>query len=243
MVFAQQSDIKNEIFSTEMNKIKIINKEIKSTDFESVQIQVEETIPEYLTNYLLDWLKEYIEEGKTIKNEETLQFGFSLLRFRIAENILYIEGPDYKSIPFSWTKNLTKTFLVFREQKFTIESFDLESEYAKLQDTGIVGIEFDKEPFIMSRYEPSKNNAKDSGWFIGSLKEEIDNNDSKNLSVKSLYEIVLRQPLSLSYLFFPCKSFISFENGEIEVINGDYLLKPKKGSYVEQKAANTVYKK
>ncbi|NRD19005.1 hypothetical protein HNV08_03015 [Winogradskyella eckloniae] len=224
-----------------MNKIKIINKEIKSINFDSVQIQVEESIPELLTNYLLDWLEKYVEEGKTIENEETLQFGFSMLKFQIEKNILHIKGPDYKLIPFNWTKNLTNTFLVFKEQKFTVESFNLESEYAKLQDTAIVGIEFDKQPFIMSRYEPSKNNPNDSGWFIGSLKEEIDNNNPKNLSVKSLYEIVLKQPLSLPYLFFPKESFISFKKGEVEVVNGDYFLKSKKGSYVEQKAANTVY--
>ncbi len=74
------------------------------------------------------------------------------------------------------------------------------------------------------------------------MKEEIDNNDPKNLSVKSLYEVVLKQPKALPYLFFPKNSVIIFENETIEIIKDDYTLEPKKNSYAEQIAKNNGYK-
>jgi len=43
-------------------------------------------IPEYLTDYLFNWLESYVETGEVIKNEETLQFGFSLLKFIIDQD-------------------------------------------------------------------------------------------------------------------------------------------------------------
>jgi len=220
--------------------MKELERKIETDLIEHIKIQCEDRIPGFLANYLIDWLDEYISSGVTIKDDETLQFGFSLLKFSVSNKILYVDGPDYKSIPFEWTRDLTKTLLVFKEQKYTIESFELNSEYAKLQNTVLVGKEFEKEPVILRRDEPSNNNSNDSGWFIGSLKEEIDNNDPKNLSVKSLYEVVLKQPKALPYLFFPKDSVIIFENENIEIIKDDYYLEPKKGSYIDKKAANNV---
>ncbi len=214
--------------------MKEIKRKIESEFITCISFEVDSDFPDFLANYLLDWLNDYLLSGAVIKDDETLQFGFSLLRFCLRDKILSIEGPDYTSIPFTWTKNLSRSLLAFSEQKYTVESFELNPEYSKLQDTATVGVDFEKEPFMMRRYEPAKG-TRDSGWFIGSSRDEIDNNDPKNLSAKSLYEVVLKQPKALPYLLFPQESIIVFEDGNINVMKDDDYLEPHKNSYVVKK--------
>jgi hypothetical protein len=87
--------------------MKEFERKIETDLIEYIKIQCEDCCPDFLANYLIDWLDEYISSGVTIKNDETLQFGFSLLKFSVSNTTLYVDGPDYKSIPFEWTRNLT----------------------------------------------------------------------------------------------------------------------------------------
>ncbi len=216
--------------------MKEVIRKVESDLIQNILIEVDEDVPEFLVAYLADWLESYIQSGAKIENEQTLQFGFSLLKFRIANRTLTIDGPDYESIPFKWTNDLTKTLLVFKEHKFTVESYDLESEYSKLQDTVLIGKGFEEEPFMFRKDDASENNPEDSGWFAGSLREDIDNDDPENISMISLYELVLKQPLVLPYLAFPEGCIILFENETVEIINDEYYLEPIEGSYVYEKS-------
>ena len=215
--------------------MKEIKRKIGKAYIQNIYVKIEDSTPEFLVDFLLDWLEEYIMSGVKVSNEETLQYGFSLLRFKIINEALFIEAPDYVSLPLRWTENLSKMFYIFKEQKYTIESYDLELQGARIQDTAIVGKYFEDEPFLMSRNIPSDKNPKDSGWFIGSLKNDVDNNDPNNLSLMSLYEVGLKQPLLLPYLFFPVNCIIVFKNGQIKILKDEFVIEPKEGSYSYKK--------
>jgi hypothetical protein len=180
-------------------------------------------------------LTKYIETGVTFSNGQILQYGWSVFQCRVKDNGLILFAPDFQSMPIEWIPDITKALYILMEHKYVPESFELDIDIPSLQDTAIVGQGFEELPIIMSRSEKIENNPQDSGWFIGSFKEDIDNNDPSNLELMTLYEVVLYTPHVLRYFSMPQGTQIVFESGSPVVFFDEQILNPKAGSYLANK--------
>ena len=105
-------------------------------------------------------------------------------------------------------------------------------EIPSLGNTVIVGRKFDEIPMFANRLPPVESNLNDSGWFIGSTRDDIDNNDPDGLQLMSLYEAMLAVPHVLHFLslpvgcqvvFFDEKPMILKEGIRLEIPNGSFL--------------------
>ena len=124
------------------------------------------------------------------------------------------------------------------EHKYIPESFDEEQQAVNLLQTAIIGPDFAEEPMFIERIEPSSQNDRDSGWFIGSLKPEVDNDTPKNLKLISLYEAVLKAPRILSFLSLPKDFRVGFSQGEVKVLKDNQEIYAKDDSYLSKKSSN-----
>jgi hypothetical protein len=176
---------------------------VNGRSFSRYEFYVEEALPNVLITWLTDWLTKYIETGVIFSDGQILQYGWSVFQCRLKENCLRLFAPDFQCMPIEWIPDITKALYILMEHKYVPESFELDINIPSLQDTAIVGQGFEALPIIMPRSEKSENNPQDSGWFIGSFTEDIDNNEPSNLKLMTLYEVVLYTPHILRYLSMP----------------------------------------
>lgn len=99
-------------------------------------------------------------------------------------------------------------------------------------ETGIVGNRFDELPMFMDRVDRIESNPNDSGWFFGSLREDVDNHDSSALRLMSLYEIVVRVPRVFDYLSLPLGCTAVVEDEQPALLNGGEALFVPPDSYL-----------
>lgn len=215
--------------------MKPIQISVNGRNLSRCEFYVEQSCPDFLITWLTDWLTEYIETGVTFTDGQILQYGWSVLQCLVEDNCLKIFAPDFQSMPIEWTSNITNVLYTIMEHKYVPESFELQTDIPSLEDTAIVGLKFEEFPMLMSRSERSKNNPQDSGWFIGSCRGDIDNNDANNLELMHLYEIVLYAPHVLRYLSMPPATDIVFESNSPVIFFDEQMINPKVGSYLDKK--------
>jgi hypothetical protein len=208
---------------------------VKGRSLSRYEFYVEESCPDFLITWLTDWLTEYIETGVTFTDGQILQYGWSALQCLVEDDCLRLFAPDFQSMPIQWTSNITNVLYTLMEHKYVPESFELDVDIPSLGDTAIVGRKFEEFPMLMSRSERSENNPQDSGWFIGSFREDIDNNDASNLELMHLYEIVLCAPHVLRYLSMPQGTYIVFESNSPVIFFDEQMINPRVGSYLDKK--------
>ena len=215
--------------------MKQIQISVKGRSLSRYEFYVEESCPDFLITWLSDWLTQYIETGVTFTDGQILQYGWSALQCLVEDDCLRLFAPDFQSMPIEWTSNITNVLYTLMEHKYVPESFELDVDIPYLEDTAIVGRKFEEFPMLMSRSQRSENNAQDSGWFIGSFREDIDNNDASNLELMHLYEIVLYAPHVLRYLSMPQDTHIVFESSSPVIFFDEQMINPKVGSYLDKK--------
>ena len=198
----------------------------------SLVFEVQENCPQIGTTLLLDWVVPYINRGAEIKNGQTLLFGFCLLKCIVEGDVLRLEGPDFKSFPVTWTRDLTRVFFTIIEHKYVPESFQKEPDIPRLTDTVMVGEKFDEQPFFMNRIEKKEENDRNSGWFIGSMRKEVNNQDEKTLRLVSLYEVVNRLPFVNKFLSLPPGMVVAFDKGSFWVMENGEVQQPLPDSYL-----------
>ncbi|MBD1912953.1 MULTISPECIES: DUF2185 domain-containing protein [unclassified Leptolyngbya] len=201
------------------------------------EFYIEEEFPNAIITWLTDWLTKYIESGAKFSNGQIFQYGWSVLQCQLQNNCLRLLAPDFQSMPIEWIPNITKVLHILMEHKYVPESFELDMDVPSLEDTAVVGRGFEELPTIMVRSSRSENNPQDSGWFVGSFREDIDNNDPSNLELMTLYEVVLCAPHTLRYLSMPQGTQIVFESNSPVIFFDEQLLNPKAGSYLANKLA------
>ncbi len=195
---------------TPMSVRQNVNRRVSSRALDSFQFIACDT-PDFVVEWFADWLTTYINDGATIKDEQTLQCGFVILKCRVKNRLLSLLSPDFDEMPIRWTDDLRKSLGIITAHKYTPESVGLIPDIPSLQQTAITGERFAEFPMFANRSTPSSANPNDSGWFVGS--QDADNNDPATLQVMSLYELVLKVPHVLQFLSLPVGCQVVFSAG------------------------------
>jgi hypothetical protein len=211
--------------------------ELRSDSLSAFSFQVEDQLPDFLCAWLSDWLKEYIEGGAQFRDGQTLQFGYWPLMCKVANNQLRLHGPDSESMPIRWQDDLSNALRSMMVYRYVPESYGFEMDVPRATETATVGRHFDKLPMIMNRLS-RVDNGVDSGWFFGSLRDDVDNEDRTQLSVMSLHEATLRAPWIRDYLSMPENTQVVFEDDTPVVLEDYEPVEPLPDSYVAVRSAS-----
>ena len=214
--------------------MKTIECRVNSTALDGYAFQVSDDLPDLLPSFLSDWLTRYIEGGAEFSDGQTIQFGFWLLRCEVHNRRMRLLGPKADAMPVGWTEDTSMALTSMMTHKYIPESFGLEMDIPSFENTATVGRLFTEHPMFINRDERIDNGV-DSGWFIGSMRDDVDNNDPKQLSVVSLYEASLKAPWIHDFLSLPKGTQVIFEN-ERPVVCRDFTpLEPRAGSYFAER--------
>ncbi len=191
---------------------------------------------------LVNYLKEYIEEGAIFETDQTFQYlGFTLV-CSVNNNKLSFSMPDLEnalaediendSVP--WTNDLTFMLMKSLEHVYVPESFGYDFDMPSLQQTALVVTGFDRLPMSMNRLELDYQKPDDSGWGFNTGNPEIDQTDESNFSIMTLWEVVVRAPQVLAFLSMPIGTMVGFKEGGIFFFHNDTGIEPEPGSYVSE---------
>ena len=192
----------------------------------------DDSTPDFIVEDFTDWLSNHISEGARFVDGQMLQYGYTFLNCSVQSRVLRLLAPDFQGMPIEWTNNLGPAFRIIAAHKYIPESFGWMPEIPSLGNTVIVGRKFDEIPMFANRLPPVESNLNDSGWFIVSTRDDIDNNDPDGLQLMSLYEAMLAVPHVLHFLslpvgcqvvFFDEKPMILKEGIRLEIPNGSFL--------------------
>lgn len=207
---------------------------VSCASFDEFTFVFPESAPDQFVVCLKDWLREYIKSGAEIHDGETLQYGFTIFFCRVKSRTLSLLAPDFKAMPISWVPSLGRAMQIIAAHKYTPETFGFTPDIPCLLNTALVGEKFDELPMFMNRLTPIESNPNDSGWFIGSRSDEVDNNDPDSLRLMSLYEVVLAVPRVLRFLSLPVDCQVLFSGGRPVVLHDYEELEIPKGSYLDR---------
>jgi hypothetical protein len=182
--------------------------------------QVNDELPQFLSTWLADWLKDYIEKGVDFLNDQTIQFGCWRVKCLVNDRKMRLEGPKSGELPLQWIDDVSTVLYSMMIHKYIPESFDLEFDIPAIDDTVTVGKHFAESPMFMNRLEHI-DNGLDSGWFLGSTRDDVDNNDPQQLSCMSLYEALLKAPWIHDFLSLPVGTQVIFET-DVPVVCRDF---------------------
>lgn len=215
--------------------MRTIRRQVDGSDVDEFIFEANESAPVFIITPFADWLSGYLSNGAHISNGQTLQYGFSVLLCHVESRRLRLHAPDFQSMPIKWTSDLGPAFRIAAAQKYTPETFGFMPDIPTLLNTTVVGSRFEELPMFMDRLAPSDSNPNDSGWFIGSRRDDVDNNDPSQLRLMSLYEAVLAVPHVLDFLSLPVGCQVMFPGGRPVVLKDYEELQIPEGSYLDQR--------
>lgn len=211
-----------------------ITRQVKSQLIDEFAFDANESAPDFVITSFTDWLVEYLLGGAILSDGQTLQYGYTPLNCRVQSRVLRLLAPDFQKMPINWVTDLGPTFQIVVAHKYTPETFGFAPDIPTLEQTAIVGKCFDRIPMFANRLQPAESNHSDSGWFIGSDSEDVDNNDPDQLRVMSLYEAMLSVPHVLRFLSLPVGCQVVFTSGHPVVLQDYHELSIPKGSYLDR---------
>lgn len=214
-----------------------IDRAVGTSSVDRIQFHVAEQIPRKVVDDFADWLVDHLKGGSPIADGDPIQYGFTTFRSCLNSGVLSLLAPDFLQSPINWITDLSVGFNISLRQKFTADSYALEVDPPSLRQYAIVGPHWTKPPTVIDRAPPSQDDENDSGWFVGSYADGVDNLQSENLTVVSIYEVAVHLPWVVDFLGLPVGTKIAFSenrpqcwvNGESSpVIPGSYLDKKLK---------------
>ena len=193
-----------------------------------------DSTPDFIVEDFTDWLSGEIREGARFVDGQTLQYGFTLLKCSVQSRVLQLLAPDFQRMPIEWSNNLGPAFRIIAAHKYIPETFGWTPDIPSLGNTVIVGREFDEFPMFAHRLNPVESNPNDSGWFIGSTRDDIDNNDPDGLQLMSLYEAMLAVPHVLHFLSLPIGCQVVFLGEKPMILKDGQPLEIPKESFLDR---------
>ena len=183
------------------------------------------------------WLKEHLESevasGVIFSNNETIQMGSVEMKVsQRSDGDFTLTEPDMTSVPIKFIDSVTSTLNIFRQQKDTVESLELnlEASYPSLREGLIVSKSFHEANNYFFAREGSEDNM--SGWFLKDL--SINDNDDE-FEVISLYELYIKKPELMKFCAFPPSvTVLKRTNDIIRVIKDEQELSIKHNSFLSQ---------
>ena len=214
--------------------MRTVRHKVVSTSIDEFSFDTDDASPDFIVESFADWLSEYFDQGVEFTDGSTIQYGYSLLSCRVQSRVLRLLAPDFQSMPIKWIDNLSSVFRIIAAHKYTPETFGLMPDIPSLQQSVIVGKRFAEIPMFAERLSPLESNPNDSGWFIGSSRDDVDNNDPDQLQLMSLYEAMLTVPNVLGFLSLPVGCRVEFADGNPVVLKDNEVLEIPKGSYLNR---------
>lgn len=187
-----------------------IERAVGTPSVERIQFDVAEHVPRKVVADFVDWLVDYLRAGTPIADGDPIQYGFTTYRCCLESGVLRLLAPDFSQSPINWIGDLSVGFNILLRQKFTADSYTLEVEAPSLRQYAIVGPHWTQFPTMMDRSAPAGDDNNDSGWFIGSCAEGVDNLRSENLTTVSLYEVTVNLPCVVDFLGLPVGTMVVF---------------------------------
>jgi hypothetical protein len=212
-----------------------VRQQVASTSINEFTFDTDESAPDFIVASFTDWLSNYVANGATFADGQTLQYGYTLLTCRVQSRVLRLLAPDFQSMPINWVGDLGPAFNIVAAHKYTPETFGFTPNIPALGNTAIIGKRFDEIPMFANRLSPLDSNPNDSGWFIGSNRNDVDNNDPKQLQLMSLYEAMIAVPHVLDFLSLPVGFQVVFSGGNPVVLKDYEELEIPKGSYLDRR--------
>lgn len=209
-----------------------VRKNVDSQSIDEFTFGIGKSAPAFVVTSFTDWLSDYISDGATFSDGETLQYGYTTLRCRVENRVLRLLAPDFQCMPINWVDDLGPAFAIVAAHKYIPETFGLAPDSPTMLNTAIVGKRFDEIPMFADRSPPVSSNPNDSGWFIGSNRDDVDNHDSANLRLMSLYEAMLAVPHLRDFLSLPVGCQVVFSHRSPVVLKDYKELEIPKDSYL-----------
>ena len=211
--------------------LQAVERKLESGKLSAFTFQVDDRPADFIVEWFCKWLQSYIAGGADISDGQTLQVGYTLIRCSIDSQILRLESPEFISMPIQWHANLGPALQLLGWHKYVPESCSLESDIPRFGQTAIVGQNYDSLPMFGNRLEATGVN--DSGWFFGSMLDDVDNNDPDQLSEISLYEAMISIPNMAPYLSLPTDCQVLFKSPTPELLKGYERLVIEPGSMID----------
>jgi hypothetical protein len=191
--------------------------------------------PDVISIANVDWfantLQVMVNNGSRFEGGQTMQIGWSVVRFEQAADLLELREPDFLSMPTKWLPGISKSLQHLALHRDVVESV------LPVEELAIPGMRQsclacnrigDGNGFFMHRTEFS---GQDSGWFFGCFDREHNHDDAANLLRMSLYEVVVRRVgAALPFLALPLESMVALDRGRRSIYRYDLALEPKPGS-------------
>ena len=215
--------------------MRTVRHQVFSASVDEFAFDTDDSSPDFIVESFTEWLSDYIANGAEFTDGQTLRYGYTMLNCRVQSRGLRLRAPDFQCMPIKWSDNLGPAFRIIAAHKYTPETFGFTPDVPMLQNTAIVGKGFDEIPMFANRLSPVESNPNDSGWFICSNRDDVDNNAPDQLRLMSLYEAMLAVPHMLDFLSLPVGCQVVFSGG-IPVVLQDYEeLEIPKGSYLARR--------
>lgn len=198
------------------------------------RILCERSVPQEDVDWLAEHLEGAVRAGARFRPGEHIQIGWMLNRLsEFGDGTLLLMEPDMRSVPVEWQAGATQTLLQLRMQKDAAESLGLGSlmQFPTIQESAILGMDVsvDTDELIVER-TPAQ--GPDSGWFVGSLRSQLNYNDPENLRRVSLYEAAILCPAIIMFLAMPAGTTVRLSESAVSIARGGVDVAPSPDSFL-----------
>ncbi len=150
------------------------------------------------------------------KSGETALFSWFQFRLTETDGELDLETLDFKEMA-SYTRDFELVDRIHAAQVQVLQQQQVEPEFCNLRQCAMCSKSYaaGSPRAFLHRITPA--HEAEAGWYVGVIDDPLDVDDRQNLSVKSLYEICLRDRRFLPYWLLPPGFRIVFEGKQPEV--------------------------
>jgi len=210
---------------------------LEELDHAELEIHYDDTrVVKADADWLAGHLSDMVMQGDYFDPEQTIQIGWSLLKFREKNRQLVLCEYDFNDPNnIQWVESVTNTILHLRLQKDAYDSFELpvDIEFANVSDNIYVEKQFmELSNFALIRESANQQN---SGWMMRDLRsvdKEFNENDYNKIP---LYELACRRKDTVAWLAMPTGSYLPIADGyDVEVIYRDQTYPAKPGSFIAE---------
>ncbi len=148
---------------------------------------------------------------------ETVHFSWFMFRLTETEGELDIETLDFSSLA-SYSKDFELVEQIHAAQVQVLQQEQVEPEFCNLRQCAICSKSYaaGSPKAFLSRIAPA--HEAEAGWYVGVADDPLDLDDRRNLNVKSLYEISIRDRRFLPFWLLPPGFRVAFGGKEPEIV-------------------------
>ncbi len=163
--------------------------------------------------------EEALEHLKSLgaKPGETAHFSWFMFRLTETDGQLDLETLDFEDFA-SYTKDFEMVEQIHAAQIAVLRQEQAEPEFCNLRQCAICSKSYaaGSPKAFMIRISPA--DQAEAGWYVGVADDPLDVDDRQNLSIKSLYEISIRDRRFLPFWLLPTGYRVAFGGKEPEIV-------------------------